>query len=199
MKLQSLQSKNKSVCQISRHVAVHVIASYSFVQSFPVWVYGCVVPGALRKKKRFSPNSCDCLQSHISTTRCQTGYCDRSPESSYIWPESSPQPASPKVGQSRSIRVLYTLRLELSLLGHERVLVEEASRRYVCDCQGWEEWSLFTCVFGVCVCVWYMTTAVDGEPLGRSGKVTTINSFGVPLPRHDSLHSAPLKIDWSTN
>lgn len=58
------------------------------------------------------------------------------PESGYIWRASSPQSASPKVGQSRSIRVLYTLGLELSLLGHERVLVEEASRRYVCDCQG---------------------------------------------------------------
>lgn len=138
MTLHSLQSKSKSSRQISQHVAVRVTASYSFMQSFTVRVYGCVVPGALRKKKRFSTSSY-CLHSHISTTRCQTGSCDWAPESGYIWPASSPQSASPKVGQSRSIRVLYTLGLELSLLGHERVLVEEASRRYVCDCQGREE------------------------------------------------------------
>lgn len=69
--------------------------------------------------------------------------------SSYIWQASSP--AGPKWVTSRSIRVVYTLWLGLSLLGHERrVLGEEPHRHYVWVME--ERASLCVCD----VCVWYI-------------------------------------------
>lgn len=55
--------------------------------------------------------------------------------SSYVW--QGPSSRQSKVGQSRSIRVLYKLRL--SLLGHKTVVKQEAHRCYVCYCQKGEK------------------------------------------------------------
>lgn len=131
-----------------------------------------------------------CPQSNISTTRCQSGPCDLVPVSSYVWPASSS--SQPKVGQSRSIRVLYTLWLELSLLGHERVLVEEA---HSVQLSGMKRKSFFMCVFGV-----YDTTPIHRwRAIRADKKQTMMNSFGVPIACHDSFHSTPLtdqRTDW---
>lgn len=59
-----------------------------------------------------------CLQFQTLTARCQS-------ELSVCVLYATPD-VQPKVGQSRSIRVLYTLRLQPSLLGHDRELCWES-------------------------------------------------------------------------
>lgn len=102
--------------------------------------------------------------------------------SSYVWPASSS--SQHKVGQSRSIRVLYTLWVGLSLLGHERVLGEETHRRYVSQTvRDREKESLYVCV----LCVLYYH--IHRWRAVRADKDQTMtNSFGVPLAYHDSLN-----------
>lgn len=95
----------------------------------------------------------------------------------------------PKVGQSRSIRALYTLRLQPSLLGHDRELCweclpdatsasvsNEKKKAYLCDLCLRHDHS-------------HRWRAAQGQ---RS--MSTVNSCDEPLACHESLK--PYAINW---
>lgn len=106
-----------------------------------------------------------------------------------------PAPTGPKWVKNRSIRVLYTLWLGLSLLGHESVLGEETHRRYVCNRQGKKRKSFFMCVF----CVYDTKHIHRWRAVWADKDQTMTNSFGVPLGRRDSSHRVTALIDWLTD
>lgn len=144
---------SKPIHQYHKHTRWYKVlfcmtVSHPFMQS-TIWVNGCCVPETLRRKKHKSKHWTSAC-SHTSLpldVRLVLLNQNLWLVSSYIWPRSSS--SKPKVGQSRSIRVLYTLWLGLSLLGHERVLREETLRCYVCDCHGWKKELLYVCVLCV--------------------------------------------------
>lgn len=148
--------------------------------------------GEVKKKTTHQHSTSSfCLQSDISTTRCQSGPCDLVPVSSYVWPASSS--SQPKVGQSRSIRVLYTLWLELSLLGHERVLLQEA---HSVQLSGMRRKSFFMRVSGV-----YDTTPIHRWRAVRGRQTTDYDELvwcTNSLPWFISQHTTNWSTDWLT-